>query len=193
MTHDQDRAGSGAWRRLAADRAGAAAIEFAVVVPLLTVLFAGVADLGNVLYQRFRLDSAVSAAANYAVVNAANVSASGGAGMASNLAAIVQTSQGTNWANAAVVVNDGPTATVTGGTTTTGGSASPADGCYCPTGTAASASWGGATTCGSACASGGTAGKFVTIVASRTYNPIFSSYGIVQNGVISASAIVQTQ
>jgi Flp pilus assembly protein TadG len=180
-------------RRLAFDRAGATAVEFAIVVPMLTLLFAGVADFGNVLYQRFRLDSAVSAAANYAIVNASNVSSTGGATLASNAATILESSQGSAWANAAVVVNDGPSTTITGGVTSNGGTATQADGCYCPTGSATSTTWGSATTCGSACPSGGLAGKFVTIVASRTYNPLFSSYGIVQSGVISASTIVQTQ
>lgn len=182
-----------AWMRLAADRAGATAVEFAVVTPMLALLFAGIGDFGNVLFQRFRLDSSVSAAANYAIVNATSVSSTGGATLASNAAAILESSQGSSWANATVVVNDGPSTTITGGVASNGGTATQADGCYCPTGTASNITWGSATTCGSACPSGGLAGKFVTVVASRTYNPLFASYGIVQNGTISASTIVQVQ
>lgn len=181
------------WARLAADRAGATAVEFAIVVPLLTLLFAGIADFGNVLFQRFRLDSSVSAAANYAIVNAASVSSTGGATLASNAATILESAQGSSYANATVVVNNGPSTTITGGTASNSGTASQADGCYCPTGSASSITWGSATTCGAACPSGGLAGKFVTVVASRTYNPLFASYGIVQNGTISASTIVQVQ
>ena len=42
-------------------------------------------------------------------------------------------------------------------------------------------------------AGGGIAGKFVTIVATRAYNPIFSSYGLIANNTITASATVETQ
>jgi Flp pilus assembly protein TadG len=176
------------------DSAGVAAVEFALVLPVFGVLLAGVVDLGNVLYTRFRLDSAVSAAADYVEVNAASVSSTGGATLAGNAATIVQSSQGSSWANASVIINNGPTSTVTGGTSTAGGTAANADSCYCPTYSGGTTTWGGAATCGSACASGtATAGKFVTITASRTYTPLFSTYGIVQNGTISSTATVQTQ
>ena len=33
----------------------------------------------------------------------------------------------------------------------------------------------------------------VTVVATRTYNPIFSSYGLIANNTITASATVETQ
>jgi Flp pilus assembly protein TadG len=179
--------------RLSGDRAGVAAVEFAMVLPVFGLLLAGVVDLGNVLYTRFRLDSAVSAAADYVEVNAASVSSTGGATLGGNAASIVQSSQGSNWADASVVINDGPTSTVNNGTASAGGTASNADSCYCPTFSAGNTTWGSGVTCGSACATGPTAGKFVVITASRTYTPVFSTYGIVQNGTISSSATVRTQ
>ncbi len=179
--------------RLGGDRAGVAAVEFALILPVFGLLLAGVVDLGNVLYTRFRLDSAVSAAADYVEVHAASVSSTGGAALASNAATIVQSSQGANWANASVVINNGPTATINNGTSSSGGTATNADSCYCPTYTAGATSWGAAVTCGSACGAGSSAGKFVTITASRTYTPVFSTYGIVQAGAISTSATVRTQ
>ncbi|MGH6972065.1 MAG: hypothetical protein ACREEQ_10690, partial [Caulobacteraceae bacterium] len=150
-------------------------------------------DLGGALYTKFKLDSAVTAGANFAQVNASNVSSTGGQALASNIATIVETSEGAGWADDGVVVNDGPTANVTGGTPASGGTASNADLCYCPTGAPGAFTWGSAVTCGSACPTTGYAGKFVTITASRQYSPIFSSYGIVQNSQISASAAVQVQ
>jgi Flp pilus assembly protein TadG len=175
------------------DRTGAAAVEFALIVPLFGLLLAGVVDLGNLLYVRFRLDSAVSAAANYAVVNASSVSSTGAATLAATAATIVQTSQGANWANATIVINDGPSATILNGTTTTNGTAASADLCYCPSGWGTSTTWGSGVACGTSCAAGGTAGKFVTIIASRNYTPLFTSYGFVKNGLVSASATVQVQ
>jgi hypothetical protein len=156
---------------------------------------AGIVDLGGALFTKFKLDSAVTAGANFAQINAANVSSANGQTLANNVAAIVETSQGAGWADNVVVVNDGPTTNVASGTAASGGTASNADACYCPTGTTSAFNWGSSTTCGAACpgSAAGYAGKFVTITATRHYTPIFSSYGIVQNNTIAASATVQVQ
>jgi Flp pilus assembly protein TadG len=176
------------------DSRGVAAVEFALILPVFGVLLAGVVDLGNVLYMRFRLDSAVAAAADYVEVNASSVSSTGGATLASNAATIAQSSQGAGWANASVIINNGPSSTISSGNTTAGGTAVNADSCYCPTYSAGNPTWGAGVSCGSACpTTSTTAGKFVTITASRTYAPLFSTYGIVQNGTISSSATVETQ
>lgn len=186
---------SGQARRLVSDTAGMAMVEFALLTPVLCLLLAGVIDLGGALYTKFKLDSAVSAGANYAQVNASNVNSTNGGSLATNIATIVETSEGAGFANDTVVVNDGPTTSITGGTASTSGTASNADLCYCPSGTAGSFTWGSSTTCGTACSGSNTgfAGKFVTITANRTYTPIFSSYGIVQNDTITATAAVQVQ
>lgn len=175
------------------DRSGAAALEFALCAPVLCLIMAGAVDLGLVLYAKFKLDAAVSAASNYAMLNSANVNSTSGANLANTLGTIVSTSQGGVSPDAAIVVNAGPSDTVSGGVSTAGGTASKADSCYCPTGSASQMTWGSALTCGTSCPSGGYAGKFVTIVASRSYKPIFSSYGIVQNGTISVGATAQVQ
>ncbi len=186
-------------RSLLADDRGIAAIEFAVIAPLFCLLFVAAIDIGSAIYTRFKLDAAVSAGANYALINAANVSSTGGATLASNIAAIVENGVSSGYANEAIVVNDGPTATVSGGTPSsagtlsTGGTNASADSCYCPSGTTTAFSWGAAKTCAAACPGGAVAGKFVTIVATRTYNPIFSSYGLIANNTITASATVETQ
>jgi len=182
-------------RSFASERGGIAAVEFALLTPVFCLLLAGVVDLGGALYTKFKLDSAVTAGANYAQINAANVNSSNGQTLANNIATIVETSQGAGWANDGVVVNNGPSTTVASGTPTTSGTATNADVCYCPAGAVGSFTWGSATTCGAACPGAGTgyAGKFVTITATNTYSPIFSNYGIVQNDTITASAAVQVQ
>jgi Flp pilus assembly protein TadG len=183
------------WRAIVRDRGGIAAVEFALLTPVFCLLLAGVVDLGGALFTKFKLDSAVTAGANYAQINAANVSSTNGQSLANNIATIVETSQGSGWADDGVTVNNGPTTTVTSGTPTTSGTAANADVCYCPTGAVGSFTWGSSTTCGAACpgTNTGYAGKFVTITATKTYTPIFSSYGIVQNDTITASAAVQVQ
>lgn len=182
-------------RALVRDRRGIAAVEFALVTPIFCLLLAGIVDLGGALYTKFKLDSAVTAGANFAQVNAANVSSTNGQTLANNIATIVETSQGSGWADDGVVVNNGPTSTVSGGTATASGTAANADACYCPSGTPGALTWGSSTSCGSPCpgTNTGYAGKFVTITASHSYTPIFSSYGIVKNDTITASAAVQVQ
>jgi hypothetical protein len=47
--------------------------------------------------------------------------------------------------------------------------------------------------CGSVCAGGGVAGKFVLISISKPYSPMFGGYGFTQADQISVSAVVQGQ
>jgi Flp pilus assembly protein TadG len=180
-------------RELIGDRSGVAAIEFALLLPVICLLLAGIVDLGGALYTKFKLDSAVTAGANFAQINATNVSSTNGQALANNIAAIVETSQGSGFADDGVIVNNGPSTSISGGAPTTGGTATNADVCYCPTGTAGTVAWGSSTTCGAACPGTGYAGKFVTITATREYTPIFSNYGVVQNDTITAAVTVQVQ
>ena len=174
------------------DRRGATAVEFALISPVLILLIAGAVDLGGELYTKFQLDCAVNAGIGYAMANAGSVSSSGGAGLASTMAALVANAQGTSSANSAITVNNGPTASA-GASSGSGGTASAADSCYCPSGTAPAVTWGAATTCGGACSSGGYAGKFVLVQASASYAPIFTGYGFVKAGQITSSSIVRVQ
>ena len=180
------------WLAALANNKGIAAVEFALLMPVFGLILAGIADVGGVLLTRFRLDAAVSAGANYAMVNAASVSSTSGATLASSISTVVANNAGSTWGDDAIVVNNGPSQTITGGASTSGGSAANADSCYCPT-ISPSFAWGAAVTCASACSGGGIAGKFVTITATRTYTPMFSGYGLVTNNTISVTTSVQTQ
>jgi len=95
--------------------------------------------------------------------------------------------------DATVVVNNGPQSQRTSGTTVASGTVSNADLCYCPVLSGTSLAWGSATTCASSCSGGGLAGKFVSITGSIAVTPFFGSYGLVQNGTISVSTVVQVQ
>lgn len=176
------------WRRFRRDKDGVAAVEFALVVPIMLLIMVGMVDFGLVLYVRFTLNENISAAANYAIVNATNVSSSGGVTLAGNLTSIIPTN-----VDVAVTVNNGPTSARTSGSTSTGGTASNADSCYCPTVSGSTITWGSAATCKSACAGGGLAGKFVSFNASVSHTPLFGSYGFVKNGMVSTFTVVQVQ
>ena len=115
---------------LLTDDEGTSAVEFALIAPVLVLLLLGTVDMGKAIYDIFVLNAAVSAAEQYAILNASVVSSVDGP------AACVIRSQASRSANsinavsinAAINVNNGSTATVTAGAVaTTGGSASPAD------------------------------------------------------------------
>jgi Flp pilus assembly protein TadG len=170
-----------------------AAVEFGLVAPIFCLLFAGMVDFGGTVYMRLQLESAVSTGINYALINAASVSSTSGGSLASSIAALVANDVGGSLTSGSIVINSGPTATIAHGAATSGGTASNADSCYCPTGSPTGWSFGAAATCGGTCASGGLAGKFVTVSITQTYSPLFANYGLVTNGAITAAAIVQTQ
>jgi Flp pilus assembly protein TadG len=180
-------------RRRQGGRRGVAALEFGLLAPVFMIGLAGMVDLGNALVAKFILEGSVSAAASFAMVNAGNVSAANGAALAANLGKIAANMRKDGWADSVATVNNGPTSTVTSGTAAASGTAANADSCYCPTGTAGSLTWGSAVACGSACASGATAGKFVLISASHVYTPIFAQYGFVPNGRMTVATLVQVQ
>lgn len=160
----------------ARENAGVAAIEFAIYATVFLMIVAATVDIGLLLFTNSELDAAVSVGAQYAANNAAMVS-SNPSGLATNISALVDNANGTGWATSTVDVNNGNDST----------------GCYCPTGTPGNWSWGSAATCGSACAGSGIAGQFVTITASRSVSPLFPTFGFVQSGTISRSALVETQ
>lgn len=160
----------------ACDNAGAAAIEFAITGTVLLMIVAATVDIGLLLFTQSELDAAVSAGAQYAANSAALV-ASNPSGLNTNISDVVDNANGTGWATSTVNVNNGNDST----------------GCYCPTGTPGNWTWGSTVTCGSACTGGGVGGQFVTITASRSIAPIFSSFGFAPNGTISRSALVETQ
>jgi Flp pilus assembly protein TadG len=164
-----------ATRVLAArENAGVAAVEFALYATVFLMIFAATVDIGLVLFAQSELDAAVSAGAEYAANSAALVA---DATLNTNISDIVDNANGTGWATSTVNVNNGNDST----------------GCYCPTGTPGSWSWGTTQGCGTSCTGGGVAGQFVTITATTTITPIFSSFGFAPNGTISRSALVETQ
>jgi Flp pilus assembly protein TadG len=172
---------------------GIAAMEFALLLPAFVILLAGTVDIGGVVATKFRLDTAVAAASNYVLVNASSVSSTAGATLATNIASVVTTSDTTSTANGSIVVNNGPTVTVSSGSSSSSGTAANANLCYCPTGSTSSLTWGSAVTCGSTCASGLLAGKFVLITANYTYQPVFSEFNFINDGVVTSGSLVQTQ
>lgn len=171
---------------------GIAAVEFAFIVPILLVMFSGIVDISQMLYAYYQLDQAIGAGAQYAVLNAANVTSASGAALATSIATVVEDANGTAWANDTVVVNDGPTVTVTSGTAASSGTAANADDYYCVTGSSPSWTWGSSYTTQANCSVSGTAGKYVTITASYSYVPIVPLW-VFSSSTLSEGAAVRVQ
>jgi Flp pilus assembly protein TadG len=174
-------------------REGLSTVEFAVTAPTILLILAGTMDLGRALMTKFEVSSAVSATTNYALLNGSRVNSTAGGTLAGELATVAASSlqQGSGVIN--VVVNNGSAVSVTNGASSTSGTSSNADSCYCPTVAGATVTWGETKTCGSACTGGGVAGKFVAITASKPFTPMFSGFGIVEDDAITVRAVVQPQ
>ncbi len=177
---------------LRVDRSGATSVEFILVMPVMIGMTLAIADFGNVLYARFRLDAAVAAGASYGQSRASDVSTTSATDLALKTATLVGDTTLSNFALVTVNVNNGPVGTKNGGnataTTTTPGTTNGL--CYCPN---SAADFGSQLTCGTICANGGIAGRFVAITARRPYTPLFTNYGIVSDGYISVTSLVQTE
>jgi Flp pilus assembly protein TadG len=174
-------------------RSGLAALEFALMAPILSALFIGSVDAAQMYMGQLRLSSAVFAGADYAMANASLTNATSGAALAASVATIVGNANGNGWASGTVVVNNGPTATFAGGASVASGTASNANSYYCLTGTPGNWTWGGA---GATSASCGTnlpaSGKFVTITATTIVTPMIIGMNFT-SGAISQSIAVQVQ
>ena len=71
------------------DRRAVAGLEFAMVLPVLLILFGGIVDFGQALYCRNALANTIAAGAQYAVMNA-------GTATSTNIKSMVQSVSGLN-------------------------------------------------------------------------------------------------
>jgi Flp pilus assembly protein TadG len=174
-------------------RRGTAAVELALLSPLLLLLLAGIIDFARAYDQEIELSSAVAAAAQYALINATSINSGNAASLAATLGGIVANSNGAAWAGATVTVNNGATSAVSNGASSSSGTAAYANSCWCPSGGSGAWTWGVAAKCGSACAGGTLAGKFVTISGTRAFSPIFAAYDLIGSITLHQSMIVQAR
>lgn len=178
--------------RLLRNRRGSVAVEFAIMAQVFAVVLVGTSEIGIVYMKRQQLNNTLATATNYAMVNSSAVSASGGAALATTLAAILANDGIAAPPIVRIVVNNGPERSVTNNVATTAGNASDADRCYCPTRTTV-VTWGPGVTCGSTCSSGLFAGKFVELRVQRAHVAVFAGYGGTVDGKISVTSLVQTE
>ncbi len=183
----------GAWR---SDQRGSAFVEFALLMPIYILVIGGVIDIGRAISIDFNLSNSVSAASNFALNNASSANSTNGQTLAANLANIVASSYSTGWANATVVVNNGPTTTITnGGSPVTSGTAANADSFYCPTGSIkVGITWGSSySNAGASCSvNGPVSGKFILLSATKSFTTLILPTSLIPNS-FTVSAVVQVQ
>jgi Flp pilus assembly protein TadG len=158
----------------AGHRRGVAAVEFAIIAPVLLMLLGGITDFGLVMFGKSQLANGLAQGVQYALLQGASVTAA-------NITTAVQ--------NGASRAGLAPTVTVT----VTG----PA--CYCVTGTPAalvtpSTALSGSSTCTGTCPTPEMApGAFVTVAASFVYVPLMPFYSKLATTTVSETVTVRLQ
>ncbi len=185
------------WRRQASrflrGESGASAVEFALLGPVFIVMMAGIVELGGAVNTKLRIDSAITSASTYLLGKGASVNASSAETLAKDVLKMLEAELGKKDVAAAVTVNNGPTVTMTIEGEGKSGNNSGADSCYCPSKGDGLIQWGNAMTCGTACASGGFAGKYVVISASKGFVSLFPVDRFIKSDMLGGTAIVQVQ
>lgn len=145
-------------------RRGTAALEFALLTPLLLAFLGGVTDFGLVTIARSQLANAVAQGAQYAILTGTDVSPT-------TIKTLVQKASPLN----------NLTATVT-----------PAAGaaCYCISGSPLALV---SATCTATCPDGTAPGEYLTISATYTYNPIMPFYSKMASTTLTEKAQVRIQ
>jgi uncharacterized protein (UPF0333 family) len=156
---------SGHFRWLVRSRSGSAAVEFAVVFPVMLLIFAATVDMGFAYYQKSRIGSAISAAAYYAVKNGSSLSSTTADTMRTTLETIIRSTLGTSTdITVSILINNSTTA-------------SAASNYYCVTGYPPTYTSTG--TSQTTCSGSLTSGKFVTITVTQQIKPLILAPGLI--------------
>lgn len=183
-------------RRALADTRGAAAVEIAIVLPIMLTILIGIAEFGQATLQKERMQAAVNAGIEVALLGADNATDTGGAALAASIAQLVRDHGTGGNGTATVTVNNGAVATATAGGGAAAGSGTPANAaqCYCPGGSAAALAWGAPTGCGAGCPGGGTAGRFVAVSLAKTRTPVVPGWTALLGPTrLAAAAVVRVK
>jgi Flp pilus assembly protein TadG len=156
------------------DRSGLAAVEFALISPVLLLLLGGVIDFGLMMSGRSQLANGIAQGVQYALLKGASVSSA-------TITNIVQAGSSRSGVRPAVSVN------VTG----------PA--CYCISGQPAVLSAGPAAlsatyACTGSCPVAGVVPQaYVVVTASYTYQPLMPFYSQLANATVTETVTVKLQ
>ncbi|MEI4260269.1 TadE/TadG family type IV pilus assembly protein [Roseovarius sp. D0-M9] len=177
-------------RRLVRGESGSVAVEFALIAPILLFILAGIIDIGSATFGKLELDARLTAAAEYALLQPAPGDNEAAEQMAERLVTLMQSGA---MDTAEVVVNNGARANLDGTSTTVTPLSGDAAACYCAVPSQEGIVWGAATSCGTPCGAGDTAGQFVQISATARHVAIFPGYAFIQDDTVSARAVLRLQ
>jgi Flp pilus assembly protein TadG len=164
-------------------RAGVAAMEFALVTPVLVWLFIGVADFSMAYHDQLEVSSALSAGAEYAFTQGQTTSQTVQT-LDTNVQNFVTNVIGLNLKGASSTVS----VAYNNGLTSTSSTLSSAS-CYCVSGSPAT--YTASASCGAACGDGSTSGTWVSITGSFTYTPMFAGDSIFFPSALSQTIVVR--
>jgi Flp pilus assembly protein TadG len=156
---------------------GSVAVEAAVLAPVIFFMFAGLVDLGLMLYQRTVVGTAADAGALYALV-IVNPTVPIDATYVANIQQAVTGSYNLGFTFGSAI------------------QATPAPSTFCGCATAGAGSFSiTPASCGSSCGSGITTGTYVQVNAQSNYTPLLPWSGVMSSGAVSmaASSIVRIQ
>ncbi|WP_296762320.1 TadE family protein [Sediminimonas sp.] len=177
-------------RSLKGDQGGSIAVEFALVAPVLLFIFAGVIDIGSAAYARLSLDARLTAAAEYALFQPAPANQEAADALAENLVGLLRDGASDT---AEVIVNNAASAQWDGATVTTASRPGDAGMCYCPTLAQGGLAWGAPVECGTTCATGESAGKFVEISATARLVTLFRGYAFIDGETVESRTVLRVQ
>lgn len=181
--------------RLQRDRNGAAALEFAILAPILLLIMAGTTDLGLGVLTRIRMDEGVASAANSALNYGSSLSSSTVDAAASSIATILQRTRGFTGYEATYTIsfNGSRTYDFVGGKGTASGSSAGVDECRCPMQANGIVTWGSKVDCSTSCPNKSLAGRYVLIDMKYAYTPLFPKFGLIGNEGIHVQAFALVQ
>ncbi len=186
MQIQRAKAGRRCWRALR-DESGSAAVEFALIAPVFVLILAGTLEIGIVIRERFDLVSVVSAAAHHTL----GIGESVDDGSAQQVAATLATLLDGGDRSATVRVNNAVIADLGEDGVAVSDTGADVAACYCPSRPDDALSWGAEVICGTSCADGNTAGRFVEIVARAPYAPLLGTFGLFTDQTLHNSAVVR--
>ncbi len=152
-------------------RAGIAALEFGLIVPLLIVMILGIADFSMVYHGQLQLSSALASGAQYAFARGQTET---GTTLTTDVTGFVGSVSPIALSTVSATYNNGADSTQ----------------CFCISGSPATYA---SATCGAACADGSTAGKYVSITGAFTYSPMFLPATIFLGGTYAQTVTVRLQ
>lgn len=178
--------------RFKRNQRGASAIEFALITPVILLLLAAVVDFGLLVHNRSTLETAASSAVSYALAKGQDLKASNAQTYVATIADIASRQLDAD-VRVDVILNRTLVNSRTEAGPTQGGTSSVANQCHCPTRSAGVIEWGDTIRCNAPCSEGGFAGRFLTVRASKRYQPLFFEFGLISKGSIVVETLAGLQ